>query len=170
MARVVASALVFAVPATLLLTMRQEHVTSVYRLATVMVLLLLSAPLFWAQPTDDTRTTERDSRRRSISSLLAAGLARWRASWRAAQSGEDAWTTEFEGLHGAGMGTSGAINEKRVVGARKATSLAPLLHASFGLDHYPNYLQRWNMHDIDKLEQQLEDQLASVRAQKVIAV
>jgi len=40
---------------------------------------------------------------------------------------------------------SGAINEKMVMGASKATDLAPLLHASFGLDHYPNYLQRWDL-------------------------
>jgi len=40
---------------------------------------------------------------------------------------------------------AGAINEKLVMGASKATDLAPLLHASFGLDHYPNYLQRWDL-------------------------
>lgn len=43
-----------------------------------------------------------------------------------------------------------------------------LLHALAGLDRYPNYLSRWNfdLKDVDRLEQALEDQLAKVRLQK----
>jgi len=41
-----------------------------------------------------------------------------------------------------------------------------LYHALEGLDRYPNYLHRWNMSDIDRLEQSLEDQLALVRQQR----
>ena len=75
---------------------------------------------------------------RSLGSLLVQARASWGASLRVAA--EDA---VMEDVYGAGKGGSGAINEKTVVGARKASDLAPLLHASFGLDHYPNYLQRW---------------------------
>ena len=78
---------------------------------------------------------------RSLGSLLAQGRASWRASWRAAAAEAD--DAVMEDVYGAGRGGSGAINEKTVVGASKAADLAPLLHASFGLDHYPNYLQRW---------------------------
>lgn len=43
-----------------------------------------------------------------------------------------------------------------------------LLHALAGLDRYPNYLSRWNfdLKDVDRLEQALEEQLAKVRLQK----
>jgi hypothetical protein len=56
-----------------------------------------------------------------------------------------------------------------VLGTVKATNLAPLLHASFGLDHYPNYLNRWQGPAITQLEERLENQLALVRAQKELA-
>jgi hypothetical protein len=76
---------------------------------------------------------------RSIGSLLAQS---WRASWRAAAA-EDEDNAVMQDAYGLSKGESGAINEKTVVGAKKASELAPLLHATFGLDHYPNYLQRW---------------------------
>lgn len=76
---------------------------------------------------------------RSIGSLLAQS---WRASWRAAAA-EDEDNAVMQDAYGLSKGGSGAINEKTVVGAKKASELAPLLHATFGLDHYPNYLQRW---------------------------
>ena len=88
---------------------------------------------------------------RSLSSMM------W-GSWRPEAGDDDA----------RDRGESGAINEKAVVGARKATALAPLLHASFGLDHYPNYLQRWDITAIEGLEDQLKSQLATVRAQKAM--
>ena len=68
---------------------------------------------------------------------------------------------------GKTMGAS--INEKGLSKKRNPL-LAQLLHASFGLDHYPNYLHRWNLNDIESLEQTLEDQLEEVRAQKRAAL
>jgi len=41
-----------------------------------------------------------------------------------------------------------------------------LYHALEGLDRYPNYLHRWNLPDIDRLEESLEAQLAKVRHQR----
>jgi hypothetical protein len=76
---------------------------------------------------------------RSIGSLLSQS---WRASWRAAAV-EDEDNAVMQDAYGLSKGGSGAINEKTLVGATKASELAPLLHATFGLDHYPNYLQRW---------------------------
>eukprot|EP00906_Rhabdomonas_costata_P005396 RCo008085 len=58
-----------------------------------------------------------------------------------------------------------AINEKSRSGGA-CESLAALLHATFGLDHYPNYLHRWAVSEIEDLEQQLESQLSKVREQK----
>jgi len=45
---------------------------------------------------------------------------------------------------------------------------AHLLHALCGVERYPNYLSRWNydLGDVDRLEQALEEQLAMVRQQK----
>eukprot|EP00978_Attheya_sp_CCMP212_P007412 scaffold17185_cov56-Attheya_sp.AAC.2 len=45
-------------------------------------------------------------------------------------------------------------------------SLAHMLHAMVGLERYPNYLSRWQMGDVDKLEAALQDQLAEVQRQK----
>jgi hypothetical protein len=74
----------------------------------------------------------------------------------------------------------GAVNEKKRL-FNKATTLntealdkgfnpsesrAHLYHALEGLDRYPNYLARWNVNDMDRLEQSLEDQLARVREQR----
>ena len=56
-----------------------------------------------------------------------------------------------------------AINEKPLV-ATPSMPLARLLHASFGLDHYPNYLHRWDLDEITDLEGALEAQLAKVRS------
>jgi len=46
--------------------------------------------------------------------------------------------------------------------------LAHELHASLGLERYPNYLSRWNynLQDIDRLEQQLREKLSHIREQK----
>jgi len=63
----------------------------------------------------------------------------------------------------------GSINEKEIHVARKAKELSPILHASFGLDHYPNYLLRWDMASIEELEGRLEKQLELVRKQKETA-
>ena len=89
---------------------------------------------------------------RSLSSMIGMG-------W---------WSDVDEDGETKNIGHAGAINEKSVVGARKATALAPVLHASFGLDHYPNYLQRWDIKAIEDLEDKLESQLATVRAQKAM--
>lgn len=94
----------------------------------------------------------------TVGSMLRSLRSMMWGSWRA-EAGDDG---------ARDRGESGAINEKAVVGARKATALAPLLHASFGLDHYPNYLQRWDIAAIEGLEDQLESQLATVRAQKAM--
>jgi hypothetical protein len=45
-------------------------------------------------------------------------------------------------------------------------SLAHMLHAMVGLERYPNYLSRWQMGDVEKLEAALQDQLAEVQRQK----
>ena len=49
----------------------------------------------------------------------------------------------------------GAINEKDTHGACNE-DLAFHLHGIFGLDHYPNYLLKWKMEDINELETRLE--------------
>jgi hypothetical protein len=69
---------------------------------------------------------------RSLGAALSSSISS--LGWRERAAG----ASDDEPMEG---GESGAINEKAVFGARKATSLAPLLHASFGLDHYPSYLQ-----------------------------
>eukprot|EP00301_Raphidiophrys_heterophryoidea_P007560 c12911_g1_i5.p1 GENE.c12911_g1_i5~~c12911_g1_i5.p1 ORF type:complete len:331 (-),score=68.29 c12911_g1_i5:70-1062(-) len=46
--------------------------------------------------------------------------------------------------------------------------LAKILHAIFGIDHYPRYLLKWRVEDIDQLETQLESVLAKVRQEKNI--
>jgi len=58
-----------------------------------------------------------------------------------------------------------AINEK-TKRHEPAAELAYRLHHTFGLDHYPYYLNRWATAEIDELEASLEQQLAQVRAQK----
>eukprot|EP01006_Ploeotia_vitrea_P025227 TRINITY_DN58082_c0_g1_i1.p1 TRINITY_DN58082_c0_g1~~TRINITY_DN58082_c0_g1_i1.p1 ORF type:complete len:360 (+),score=44.13 TRINITY_DN58082_c0_g1_i1:105-1184(+) len=63
------------------------------------------------------------------------------------------------------MRVDSSINEKTQKHA-SAPNLAAIMHASFGLDHYPNYLQRWSEPEIDELEKRLEEQLALVRKQK----
>jgi hypothetical protein len=62
-------------------------------------------------------------------------------------------------------GLGGAINEKALK-RRANPELASLCHSTYGLDHYPNYLQRWDIAAIDGLECQLERQLALVKQQK----
>ena len=62
-------------------------------------------------------------------------------------------------------GGCGAINEKVCVGAR-ASDAAMVMHATFGLDHYPNYLQRWQMSDVEELEMKLRAQLHKVEEEK----
>lgn len=63
------------------------------------------------------------------------------------------------GVHALGPGKSNFDPEN---------ASSHLLHALAGLDRYPNYLSRWNfdLKDVDRLEQALEDQLAKVRLQK----
>ena len=76
----------------------------------------------------------------------------------------------------------GAINEKQRVYAKShdgdhtvsgeqsggfdPNSLPHALHALAGLDRYPNYLSRWSVDEIDRLEVSLERQLQEVRRQK----
>lgn len=55
-------------------------------------------------------------------------------------------------------------------GRRSGADLAFLLHSLFGLDHYPNYLHRWSVEEINKLETALEAQLSTVRAQKAALI
>ena len=112
-----------------------------------------------------------------LRSIGAAVLAGWRQSWQTAATEdalfwrepprEDLEVTEVG--YGKRRDTSGAINEKTVLGVSASEKLSPLLHATFGLDHYPNYLNRWQGPAITQLEERLEDQLALVRAQKELA-
>ena len=60
---------------------------------------------------------------------------------------------------------TGRINEKVRTG-HPAADLAFLQHALWGLDHYPDYLRRWQDKDVDELESALESVLAKVRAQR----
>lgn len=41
-----------------------------------------------------------------------------------------------------------------------------LMHAIEGLDRYPNYLSRWSLHDMDRLDAALQEQVAKVREQR----
>lgn len=60
---------------------------------------------------------------------------------------------------------SGAFNEKdRHVD--KNSVLSQLLFSTFGLDHFPRYLSRWSLDEVDSLEAQLTAQLELVRQQK----
>ena len=63
---------------------------------------------------------------------------------------------------------TGRINEKVRTG-HPAADLAFLQHALWGLDHYPDYLRRWQDKDVGDLESALEAVLAKVRAQRADA-
>ena len=63
---------------------------------------------------------------------------------------------------------TGRINEKVRTG-HPAAELAFLQHALWGLDHYPDYLRRWQDKDVQNLENALEAVLAKVRAQRADA-
>eukprot|EP00485_Elphidium_margaritaceum_P002433 CAMPEP_0202691608 /NCGR_PEP_ID=MMETSP1385-20130828/6278_1 /ASSEMBLY_ACC=CAM_ASM_000861 /TAXON_ID=933848 /ORGANISM="Elphidium margaritaceum" /LENGTH=90 /DNA_ID=CAMNT_0049347041 /DNA_START=27 /DNA_END=295 /DNA_ORIENTATION=+ len=58
------------------------------------------------------------------------------------------------------------INEKELTHKSAPIAVSNTLHATFGIDHYPNYLYRWNMHDINNLEEQLTAQLKHVQNKK----
>ena len=74
----------------------------------------------------------------------------------------------------------GAVNEKarRQIPTERSAAItitksfdplthkAHLWHALEGLDRYPNYLARWNEHDMDQLEEVLEAQLENIRQQR----
>ena len=60
---------------------------------------------------------------------------------------------------------SGAFNEKDKR-AEKNAALSHLLFSTFGLDHFPRYLSRWSLDEVNALEAQLEGQLELVRQQK----
>eukprot|EP01043_Picozoa_sp_COSAG02_P074290 COSAG02_NODE_14810_length_1234_cov_1.089868_1_plen_148_part_00 len=59
----------------------------------------------------------------------------------------------------------GAFNEKQKQ-TEKNAALSHLLFSSFGLDHFPRYLSRWSLDEVDALEAQLVAQLELVRQQK----
>jgi hypothetical protein len=61
---------------------------------------------------------------------------------------------------------SGKINEKAIRNVSNQDGLGGLLHAIFGLDHYPDYLKRWNLKEVDSFEEKLEEVLRKVREQK----
>ena len=44
--------------------------------------------------------------------------------------------------------------------------MANILHSTFGLDHYPKYLLRWNIKDITELEIHMQEQLRKIKLQK----
>ena len=64
---------------------------------------------------------------------------------------------------------SGAFNEKAKQ-AEKNAALSHLLFSTFGLDHFPRYLSRWSLEEVDALEAQLATQLELVRQQKAAMV
>ena len=80
----------------------------------------------------------------------------------------------------------GAVNEKQrhtsairngqgldasdSVGFQPIKHRSHLHHALEGLDRYPNYLQRWNVRDMDLLEASLEQQLTLVRQQRTLVM
>lgn len=78
----------------------------------------------------------------------------------------------------------GAINEKKrnlkhttekqqddtPSGYDPVNSRSHLMHTIEGLDRYPNYLSRWSEHDMDRLEEGLEQQLQKVREQKKVVL
>ena len=164
----------------LVVALLQPHMPPAYRDACspmLLVLLLVAAPVLAAPParekvplTAPRGSAEQGPRAaRGDAGVWRSLLARWNASWQAAAA-DARGAADAHGAGGSeGSGRSGAINEKAVVGARRATQLAPLLHATFGLDHYPNFLQRWQPDAINALEQRLEEQLAGVRVQKALA-
>ncbi|ETO31953.1 hypothetical protein RFI_05163 [Reticulomyxa filosa] len=59
--------------------------------------------------------------------------------------------------------TENAQNTSKVI---KNEVLSTQLHGLFGLDHYPNYLLRWNIADINKLENYFHQTLALISKQK----
>jgi hypothetical protein len=69
----------------------------------------------------------------------------------------------------ARAGSSGAFNEKDKQ-ADKNAELSHLLFSTFGLDHFPRYLSRWSLAEVESLETQLTGQLELVRRQKAAMV
>lgn len=93
--------------------------------------------------------TSREDRRRGAQ--LGTGSA----------AGRGTGTDEAAG----GVGSSGAFNE-RDKQADKNAELSHLLFSTFGLDHFPRYLSRWSLDEVESLETQLTGQLELVRQQK----
>lgn len=57
-------------------------------------------------------------------------------------------------------------NEKERTNIAAPSSLSNILHSTFGMDHYPNYLYRWNLDQVSELEEQLLAQLKHVQTKK----
>ena len=65
------------------------------------------------------------------------------------------------------LGRSMSVNSINAGGSTgSSTVMGHLLHSIFGLDHYPDYLKRWTIEDIETLEDRLEDLQKKVREQK----
>lgn len=60
---------------------------------------------------------------------------------------------------------SGAFNEKEKQ-AEKNAALSHMLFSTFGLDHFPRYLSRWSLDEVEALEEQMAEQLEAVRRQR----
>eukprot|EP01083_Nonionella_stella_P146632 461443_1 len=58
------------------------------------------------------------------------------------------------------------INEKEHIHSSAPIQLSNVLHSTFGMEHYPNYLYRWNVDQISELEKQLLSQLKQVQSTK----
>eukprot|EP01084_Bolivina_argentea_P067689 123225_1 len=58
------------------------------------------------------------------------------------------------------------INEKEHTQSSAPLELSNILHSTFGIDHYPNYLYRWNLNNITQLETQLLSQLKHIQSRK----
>ena len=62
--------------------------------------------------------------------------------------------------------TTKEINEKKLNNDSAPPQLSNMLHSTFGMDHYPNYLFRWNLTDLSALENQIKSQLKQVQSAK----
>ena len=65
---------------------------------------------------------------------------------------------------GRGLSLGEASGEEAKTGS--APGMAHAMHATFGLDHFPQYLHRWNDREIDSFEGLLLEQLSQVRQQR----
>ena len=64
------------------------------------------------------------------------------------------------------MKSIGSVNEKLLKSNKDNIDLSFILHSIYGLDHYPDYLRRWDLKSIEKLENSLLSIIERVQYQK----